>query len=162
MCQRMCETLLARYHLYKTANRLRLSMKFDFYIRRRIKSDIYGHLKFNRQLAPPPIPPPSSPQGHLVRDSDQRSLYRLWLRAQLEGWLYPPLPKLSPNSAKLLPSSLLLCSDKPDAVYFSGCRLRSCRSRAPLSCQSKPIFWQPQSPWEKLDPFFPFKPRPST
>ena len=61
MCQGVCETLLARYHLYKTANRPRFLMKFDFYIRQRIKSDIYGHLKFNRHLAPPQLPPPSSP-----------------------------------------------------------------------------------------------------
>lgn len=88
--------------------------------------------------------------GHPVEDTDQRSPIG---GGSVSGQvLHSPAQSL-PVWAKLLPSSLLLYSDKPDAVYFSGCHLRSCRSSRPPSCQSKPARWQPL---EKLDPFHRF------
>lgn len=139
----LCETLLARYRPNNTTNSLCFSMKFSFYNQARIESDIQWNLKFSCHLIH--LRPPVKCLGSSRLKIQIKGHIKVAAQSSVSGLVAHCPAQSLPNSAKLLPSRLLLCSDKPDAVYFAGCRLRSCRSRAPLSCQSNPIFWQLQS-----------------
>lgn len=130
------------------------TQKFDFDVQGGIKSDIWSHLKFKCHSTSPP--PPECPQSFGQRYRSKVTS-RLWLRAQSVGRFCPPPPtpahlKSFPIVPSCPPSRLLLCSDKPGAVYFSGCRLRRRRSRAPLSCQSEHLL-TPVEPARKIGSF---------
>lgn len=127
-------------------------------------------MSFFFHLATPPHPHHQTACSHLVKDTDQRSI--LGFGSELSRWLgvlLPPTPafhhhrhlrllsKVSPNCAKLLPSRLLLCSDKPDTVYFSWLSFKTPREPRTAELSVTAYLLTPVEPTREMGSFLPIQ-----